>query len=173
MSNLADIQKRLSSSTSSVFVYAEHLHRRGVGIQIDGMRVARSDRQQEVCRDNGDIYATWQGVSYRIEVKCQSWTQTNFKDYPYKDVIVCNKWSFDRAVEADKKPHHYALLNWQMSHYIKVYAETSDRWYIQNVTDKRRNSTYPVYRCPLELVEFHPIEVSIFNPGTQFNEQSA
>lgn len=125
---------------------------------------APSPDVQEQYVDIGDVdLLKWDNGKpkfYPINVKKLTIDFTNANDYPYSNLMVCAKHSYDKA----KRPFWaYILLNKDETCAAIVKTTTREHWFVkEGRKDKDYNTTYrqDKYMCPLEHVEFKEIDFS-------------
>jgi hypothetical protein len=92
----------------------------------------------------------------RLEVKERGFDFTGAHDWPYKDVIVCAKHSYDRA---DPKPYAFIYVNESWTHIGILLGNTRPKWGMRfGVEDSRyENYSQDVYTVSLGHMRWHKI----------------
>lgn len=162
----ATFHRRLEQSKGGVWLVAKWLN--------DKWKYNTLITSNEVCDDlknrinyvdNGDLYISKhiQGqkinpnlASYlRVEVKSSSKDYTSKEDYPFENVRVCAKNSYDHS---DPKPYMYVILNRNKTHAVIIVCETHEHWIVKqqrdNAYDEDKAKIQDVYDCPIQYVHF-------------------
>lgn len=130
--------QRFKKSIATVNMTAEWL--RSVGyknVKVMKPQIAPSYSQWRQYVDNGDIYVG----EHRVEVKGlgPKYRFTKSSEYPWDNVIVCAKHSFDMA---KPKPVVYLLWNYERTHVGCIPTTTSRQWQVKSIKDPK----YPRYQ---------------------------
>ena len=125
--------KRFKESIKTVRMTATWLTSRGYkNVKVMESRIAPSYSQWREYVDNGDIYVG----KHRVEVKGlgPKYKFTKSSEYPWKNVIVCAKHSFDMA---NPKPVVYLLWNNDRTHVGCIPTSTYGDWYVRTIKDPK------------------------------------
>ena len=140
----------LQESQRYVWITAMWLSRKGWTVQVPPLKVRPNVKERSQYADNGDLFVTKDNGLKRIEVKHRHTIDfTNAKDFPYKTLIVCEPYTWDRA-----KPFAYVIWDQDASHCAVVYSKTRHHWTIERHKDGRYQDERDYYVCPLEHCKF-------------------
>lgn len=104
----------LRESHKTVWLVARWLWAMGCNVYISKVREAKRHAEWKQFADDGDLYVfSDSGSRRRIEVKGSGADFTGPHDYPYHDMLVCAKHSYDNA---DPKPYAYVIVNKARTH---------------------------------------------------------
>ena len=149
----------LDKSSDPVFIVARYIYDQGFDVRINALQKAKRYADWKQYKDDGDIYMYKDLDVYRIEVKQYSKDFTGSHDYPYPNVLICAKHSYDNATP---KPYAYMLLNKNRTHMGIVNTETFPDWKIVTIKDSR----YDNYKQQTYAIEPTKIKwVSLNNKG--------
>jgi hypothetical protein len=141
---------RLDRSTEAVAAVASWLEQQGREVDVPAIRRAPSAKVADEYLDIGDIL-----MICRVEVKQISRPFTCRSDWPFREYLISNKASVDRAWP---NVIAYVTANPSLSHLAIVASHTRRHWY---VTEKRASNTGNVesfYACKLDHVKFCSME---------------
>ena len=123
--------QRFKKSIETVKMTAAWLKSRGYkDVKVVESRIAPSYSQWRKYVDNGDIYVG----KHRVEVKGlgHKYKFTKSSEYPWDNVIVCAKHSFDMATP---KPVVYLLWNNARTHVGCIPTSTYNDWKVKTIKD--------------------------------------
>jgi len=145
--------KHLSESEKAVWVAAIWLNSKGYPVKVNVAPKATRRDEWKNYADHGDLE-----IVQRVEVKRLGVNFNDYADWPFGDkFIVCAKHAFDRAMP---KPHAFIILSNDFASVAIVKGDTFKYWYVEVRADSRYESVeQKFYFCPIELVEFHRINI--------------
>jgi hypothetical protein len=114
--------------------------------------IAKEHKDWKEHTDDGDLYING---NQRLEVKSLSKQFTTERSsYPYPDMIVCAKHSFEDSIP---KPLAYLLLNKDKTAFAVVMSEDKPSWTVKRITDYRYNPprSQDCYLCPIRKIRFY------------------
>jgi hypothetical protein len=149
----------LDKSQQSVCAVAMYLTRLGQTVQINGLHKAPTAEQRDTFRDLGDLH-----ILKRVEVKQRTIDWTCREDYPFPDMLVTGKSSFDHAVRYGGKPTGFIILNRAGTHAAMISSRTQGRWEVRRVPHPRGTEA-ETYVAPLDV----PRWVSLVEILTEIN----
>lgn len=121
-----EFEKSLNSSVGPVFAFAEFLHRKGVTIEIPGLKKRGFNGVPNDYKDNGDLFIiNPNGERLRIEIKALNTEFTCRADFPYKFLIVANKIPVDRA---NGEISNWIMISKDRKHFASISKDTRDSW---------------------------------------------
>lgn len=140
----------LDASHPAVRIVATYLVSRGHRVVVNPTTKAKTHGEWKDHADNGDItmWANGEGKPLRVEVKRLSKAFTRCEDWPFPDMIVCAKHSFDRA---NPPVNAYIYLNADMTHGAIVQASTRPHWTVKKLKDTR----YAIVEQDFYMVELN------------------
>lgn len=157
--NWTHFTDQLASSYQTVYSVAHWLTGKGYSVTMPKRAVAASAKDASTYVDEGDLF-----LHLRLEVKRRKLDFTCKEDFPFPDIMVCSRNSYDRA---DPKPFTYYMVNKAGSHAAIVRSSTSKNWTIQTTKDGRRvNYQQEIYYCPVELLEFVKLPGALPTPSS-------
>jgi len=131
----------LEKSQQAVCAVAVYLTRLGQTIQMNGMHKAPTPQQRDVFRDLGDLH-----ILKRLEVKQRTIDWTCREDYPFPDILVTGKSSFDQG----ERPLGFIILNRTGTHAAMINSDTRHRWEVRRV-HHNRGTEAETYVAPLDV----------------------
>jgi hypothetical protein len=147
----ADFIRDLRGSRCAVFAVAEWIHARGWSVDIPAIQETPTAEARAAYADEGDIFAYGRAPRRRIEVKNPRGLFTGPADWPWPHVFVASKEAADREGGSAAA---YFIVNAGLTHAAVIHRRTREDWYVVSTAASNRGGTYPVYACPIELVEF-------------------
>lgn len=148
----AQFQQKLRVSLEAALVITEWLVRRECNVTIPALRIARTRAEWRLYSDRGDLYVTpMSGRCHRVEVKRRGFNFDGLGDYPYPDLLVCKRRSWDEAVP---KPYAVLLVNQTMTRAAIVSGASRRHWRLAPVYDRQFKETQDCFHCPKALVRF-------------------
>jgi hypothetical protein len=150
--NHAGFVKRLLASRHAMFVVAEWLSEKGFDVRLPAIKARRHDQKIEDFVDDGDIFISKDGSpERRVEVKNIRHEFTGVDDYPYKNVIIANKASFDRG---NDNLSCFIIIGKDLNNVIIVNEATMPHWEVLSVTPKNTGNLEHFYACDKTLLKF-------------------
>lgn len=153
--NSDSIKRKLKASTLAVDFVAKLLEKDGWDVIVPKLRIAPSPDKINDYIDNGDIIATRNEITRRVEVKWSSQYFTGKDDWKFPNFLVYGKKAFDRA--NNPKIDWIIIVSHDFKAVAVVSAKTKDAWFSikkQDKSDGRINYYQDFYFCPLECVRF-------------------
>lgn len=147
--------KRLDNSRPSTFIVAQYLHRHGWDVNVPAFIYPEPNSNWEDNVDDGDIYIEKvNNGPHRIDVKHVNLDFTCRDDFPHSHMFVADI----RAIERAKPfPLAYVVVNKPATHIGIIWYRTKEFWEPHDVHASNTNKMITVMRCPLEWVDFRPI----------------
>ena len=140
----------LDASQEAVFRVARFFYESGIPCAVNPIRKAPDPDRWEEFKDSGDLT-----IHQRVEVKGTSRDWTGSEDFPFQQIIVCAKHSYDQAFP---KPYAYVVLNRDQTVAAVVYSKSRRFWVESTVRDSRYQDYEQVsYLCPLEHIEWRSL----------------
>ena len=131
----------LEKSQQAVCAVAVYLTRLGQTVQMNGLHKAPTPQQRDVFRDLGDLH-----ILKRLEVKQRTIDWTCREDYPFPDILVTGKSSFDQG----ERPLGFIILNRAGTHAAMINSDTRHRWEVRSVLHNRGTEA-ETYVAPLDV----------------------
>lgn len=132
-------RNHVASSSSMVRKVAAHLLSKGHTVQVPPTHVAKHQHQRKDMVDDGDLF-----ILKRMEVKAKSVQFTCREDYPYRSLIICNKYSFDH--HKGMPPAFYFIVAADGEHVAVIdVTKTKDKWWAEKRKDKRYEDVEEVF----------------------------
>jgi len=137
----------LDASQEAVFKVARFFYDKGIPCAVNPIQRAPDPDQWKDFKDSGDLT-----IHQRVEVKGTSKDWTGPGDFPYPNMIVCAKHSYDQAFP---KPYAYLQLNKAQTVAAVIYSKTEEYWTEKTIKDPRYEDYEQVsYLCPVEHIEW-------------------
>ena len=155
-------QARLTASHTAVFHVARWLWSAGNIVELRPSTTAPTHEESMQHIDSGDLWylnpRKQPAEKKLVEVKGSGKDFTCAEDFPFDDMTVCNKPSFERI--APVKPALYVVLNRARTHAGLIdVGNTFLHWTERSQQDPH----YPghnevVYQCPKDMVSFREVK---------------
>lgn len=123
---------------------------RGMGFEVwkPPLRIRPDSAVRAQFRDKGDLYASKDGQTHRVEVKQRITTHfTGRHDFPYATIIVDVCHAYDGA---EPKPWKYLLFNKPLTCVAIVHCATTEALWLREKQHSRGRERF-VYGCPVDL----------------------
>jgi hypothetical protein len=148
----------LDASQSTVWMAAQWLVSRGFNVKVNASGKTPDHENWKKYADNGDLE-----VSQRVEVKRSGYDFTCAQDYPFENMIVCAKHSYDNAIP---KPYVYLIFNKAGTHVARIYSRQRHEWFEQEKEDGRFKGYKQVfYFINRNKVNFVPLGQADLTPA--------
>ena len=141
---------RLEASKSGVWQIARWLSDRGHHVKVNAVAGAPSVGERYSYTDGGDLE-----IAMRVEVKQLSAEFTCRSDFPFPEILVCNRGSWDAAVP---KPYAFYYLSKDGSSAALIEGSDSKDWWL--VERQQKGHPYPseFYAAKLEQASFFSLK---------------
>ena len=175
--NWGSYTQNIKNSEVAVQWVAEQLRNQGMYVKMPKTKIAPSSKQAMKYVDKGDLFTSWDGVTYqRTEVKhlkgwgrftCAEDHARNIGYYPNgasePHIMVYAKEAFDKAQNSGKPIKNIILLNQAKTHFVLIYGKDRNKWGIEQSSDNRYKKEDPKY---LQYRYIAPLSDVIFKSVT-------
>lgn len=141
---------RYNSQWEAVYVVAQWLHRHvNTEVTIFQQQLRKKHERPEDYFDSGDIRAVQNGIEKIVEVKHdKKHDYKNMDDYPYADIAIVGKKSFDRN---SGHVTAYVRVNKSMTHAFIMPTKHKNKWKLERKWMSNTEQYEEMYVCPKEF----------------------
>lgn len=145
-------RQNLERSVIAARAVAAHFRASGYEAEVPALRVRPTFADRHQYNDGGGDVLIWRKGSenkHKVEVKWRSETWTCPEEFKYPMMNI------DRVRKKAPVALFYISVNKALTHAMIAKGRDKDKWVIETSTDPKRGyDPYPIYRCPVEYVEF-------------------